>query len=32
MFGAVMVLALVLITIASPFVVMAHAKVKSRRK
>jgi hypothetical protein len=32
MFGAVMVLALVLITIASPFAVIAQAKEKSRRK
>jgi hypothetical protein len=32
MFGVVMILAFVLITVASPFAVIAHAKAKSRRK
>jgi hypothetical protein len=32
MFGLVMVLALVLITVAPPFAVIAKAKAKSRRK
>jgi len=32
MFGLVMVLTLVLMTVASPFAVMAVAKAKSRRK
>ena len=32
MFGFVMVLALVLVTVVSPFAVMARSKAKSRRK
>jgi len=32
MFGLVMVLALVLITVATPFVVIAKEKAKSRRR
>jgi len=32
MFGFVLILTLVLITVAPPFIVMARAKAKSRRK